>query len=149
MVRNKLISKPRDLLYLGGQGGHGGPGGIGGSGGFGEGPRMAINNINNAIFHMPEGGEIMFRQQDAILDWLSPINFFQRQADISQLREKGTGEWLLADPVFKEWESSSGGTLWCHGIRVCLSPSYATCINHEIQQVPGKQSLCKLILSIK
>ncbi|KAF7343762.1 ANK-REP-REGION domain-containing protein [Mycena sanguinolenta] len=110
---------PRDLMYLGGHGGHGGPGnqqGVGGYGGAGEGPRLAIDNIVNATFNMAIGGKMMFQERDAILNWLSPINFLQRQADISQLREKGTGEWLLADPVFKEWESSSGGTLWCRGI---------------------------------
>ncbi|KAF8146760.1 hypothetical protein K438DRAFT_1627213, partial [Mycena galopus ATCC 62051] len=47
---------------------------------------------------------------------LSPINFFLRHADISQMRVKGTGGWLLADPVFKKWESNSGSTLWCRGI---------------------------------
>jgi hypothetical protein len=52
------------------------------------------------------------------LNWLSPINFFLRQADISQLRAKGTGGWLLEHPLFKEWESGSGRTLWCRGIRV-------------------------------
>ncbi|KAJ7602970.1 hypothetical protein B0H17DRAFT_968868 [Mycena rosella] len=54
--------------------------------------------------------------RDIILNWLSPINFFRRQADISEVREKGTGEWLLADPLFKQWESGSGRTLWCRGI---------------------------------
>ncbi|KAJ6524804.1 hypothetical protein B0H19DRAFT_1042750, partial [Mycena capillaripes] len=54
--------------------------------------------------------------RDIILNWLSPINFFLQQADISQRREKGTGEWLLADPLFKQWESGSGRTLWCCGI---------------------------------
>jgi hypothetical protein len=53
-----------------------------------------------------------------IIDWLSPINFFLRQADISQVRVKGTGEWLLKHPLFTQWESGSGSTLWCHGIRV-------------------------------
>jgi hypothetical protein len=52
------------------------------------------------------------------LDWLSPINFFLQQADISQMREKGTGGWLLTDPLFKKWESGSGRTLWCFGIRM-------------------------------
>ncbi|KAF7343797.1 NACHT and ankyrin domain protein [Mycena sanguinolenta] len=103
----------------GGYGGPGGPGnaqGVGGPGGVGEGSRLAIGNISNATFNVPEGEEVMFWQRDAILDWLSPINFFQRQADISQLRAKGTCEWLLADQVFKDWELSSGGTLWCSGI---------------------------------
>jgi hypothetical protein len=52
------------------------------------------------------------------LNWLSPINFFLRQADILQLQAKGTGGWLLEHPVFEQWESGSGRTLWCHGIRM-------------------------------
>ncbi|KAJ7511611.1 hypothetical protein B0H11DRAFT_1699814, partial [Mycena galericulata] len=54
--------------------------------------------------------------RDVILDWLSPINFFLRQADISQMRAKGTGKWLLENSLFKKWESGSGSTLWCRGI---------------------------------
>jgi hypothetical protein len=54
----------------------------------------------------------------AFLDWFSPINFFLRHADISQVRAKGTGEWLLKHPLFIQWESGSKSTLWCHGIRM-------------------------------
>ncbi|KAJ7030073.1 hypothetical protein C8F04DRAFT_961990 [Mycena alexandri] len=50
------------------------------------------------------------------LDWLSPLNFFPRQQDISEVRVKGTGEWLLEHPIFQQWESESGRTLWCRGI---------------------------------
>ncbi|KAJ7327501.1 hypothetical protein DFH08DRAFT_710342 [Mycena albidolilacea] len=64
--------------------------------------------------HIHNHGEA--ENRDIILNWLSPINFFLRQADISQEREKGTGGWLLADPVFQKWESRSGSTLWCRGI---------------------------------
>jgi hypothetical protein len=63
-----------------------------------------------------EEGIDAFRR--ALLDWFSPINFFQRHADISQARVKRTGKWLLADPLFQKWESGSGSTLWCRGIRV-------------------------------
>ncbi|KAF8180043.1 hypothetical protein K438DRAFT_1603145, partial [Mycena galopus ATCC 62051] len=56
------------------------------------------------------------QNREIILNWLSPINFFLRHADISQQREKGTGGWLLVDPVFKKWESGLGSTLWCRGI---------------------------------
>ncbi|KAJ7336849.1 hypothetical protein DFH08DRAFT_749112, partial [Mycena albidolilacea] len=55
-------------------------------------------------------------ERTQIIEWLSPINFFLRHADISQAREPGTGEWLLADPRFQHWKSSSGSTIWCHGI---------------------------------
>jgi hypothetical protein len=57
-------------------------------------------------------------ERKKIIEWLSPINFFLRQADILQMQAKGTGGWLLADPVFKNWESGLGSTLWCHGIRM-------------------------------
>jgi hypothetical protein len=51
-----------------------------------------------------------------LINWLSPINFFRKQADISQTRQPGTGEWLLTDSCFQEWQSGLGRTLWCHGI---------------------------------
>ncbi|KAJ7041582.1 ankyrin repeat-containing domain protein, partial [Mycena alexandri] len=98
----------------GGKGGAGGLGGQqGGAGGLGEGPVLHIESAN---VHVQGGAEINIRHRDVILNWLSPINFFLRQADISQMRAKGTGEWLLANPVFKNWESGSGSTLWCSGI---------------------------------
>ncbi|KAJ7349653.1 hypothetical protein DFH08DRAFT_696264, partial [Mycena albidolilacea] len=56
--------------------------------------------------------------QDTIINWLSPINFFLQQADIAQMRAKGTGGWLLKHPLFKQWESGSGRRLWCHGIHI-------------------------------
>ncbi|KAJ7021489.1 hypothetical protein C8F04DRAFT_905423, partial [Mycena alexandri] len=55
-------------------------------------------------------------ERKRIIDWLSPINFFLRQADISQMQEKGTGGWLLKHPLFKKWEGGLGSTLWCRGI---------------------------------
>ncbi|KAF7333149.1 ANK-REP-REGION domain-containing protein [Mycena venus] len=60
--------------------------------------------------------ELGAAERKQIIKWLSPINFFLRQADISQARQHGTGGWLLVDPHFQEWESGSGRTLWCHGI---------------------------------
>ncbi|KAJ7432121.1 ankyrin repeat-containing domain protein [Mycena galericulata] len=52
-----------------------------------------------------------------MMEWMSPLNFFQRQADIFSNRQPGTGKWLLASPQFKDWESSQvGSVLWCRGI---------------------------------
>jgi hypothetical protein len=62
-------------------------------------------------------------ERTEIIDWLSPMNFFLRHADISQARQQGTGRWLLMEPHFQEWEFDSGRTLWCHGIRVLVSMS--------------------------
>jgi hypothetical protein len=55
---------------------------------------------------------------ETIIEWLSPLNSFQRQADIFGTLQPGTGEWLLADPLFKNWEVGSGNILWCRGIRM-------------------------------
>ncbi|KAF7365804.1 ANK-REP-REGION domain-containing protein [Mycena venus] len=55
-------------------------------------------------------------ERTQIIDWFSPINFFLRYADIARARQAGTGEWLLVEPHFQEWESGSGRTLWCRGI---------------------------------
>ncbi|KAJ7318040.1 hypothetical protein DFH08DRAFT_942666, partial [Mycena albidolilacea] len=106
----------------GGEGGAGGVGGQqGGNGGVGEGPKLYLDaDIIHIVIHRggrEEGIDITRRE---FLDWLSPLNFFPRQQDISRVREKGTGGWLLADPVFKKWESGSGSTLWCHGIRISM-----------------------------
>ncbi|KAJ6506847.1 ankyrin repeat-containing domain protein [Mycena sanguinolenta] len=54
-------------------------------------------------------------ERSTIIEWLSPINPFQRQRDIFSTLEPGTGEWLLEDPKFKAWEAGSK-PLWCHGI---------------------------------
>ncbi|KAJ7444203.1 hypothetical protein FB451DRAFT_1568475 [Mycena latifolia] len=51
-----------------------------------------------------------------ILDWMSPLNFLQRQADVFGALQSGTGEWLLGEAGFQEWESGSGKVLFCCGI---------------------------------
>ncbi|KAJ7108293.1 hypothetical protein C8R44DRAFT_574530, partial [Mycena epipterygia] len=51
-----------------------------------------------------------------ILDWITPLNFFEQQADIFSAWQAGTGEWLLSDAQFKDWESGSEKVLWCQGI---------------------------------
>ncbi|KAJ7443981.1 ankyrin repeat-containing domain protein [Mycena latifolia] len=55
-------------------------------------------------------------EEKELLDWITSLNFFQRQDDIFSAWQPGTGEWLLSDPQFKNWESGSGGILWCRGI---------------------------------
>ncbi|KAF8197188.1 hypothetical protein K438DRAFT_1672687, partial [Mycena galopus ATCC 62051] len=103
-----------DLTIYGSTGGEGGQGvgqGTGGAGGAAYGPYV---NTGPGIMHIHNHREA--ENRDIILNWLSPINFFLQQADISQVRAKGTGVWLLEHPLFKKWEYGSGSTLWCRGI---------------------------------
>ncbi|KAJ6546724.1 ankyrin repeat-containing domain protein [Mycena vulgaris] len=48
--------------------------------------------------------------------WITPLIFFQRQNDIFASWQPGTGEWLLVDTQFQEWNSGSGKILWCRGM---------------------------------
>ncbi|KAJ7875515.1 ankyrin repeat-containing domain protein [Mycena olivaceomarginata] len=59
---------------------------------------------------------IKAEKRNTILDWLSPLNFLQRQVDIFSTLQPGTGEWLLEDIRFQEWETSSVEYLWCRGM---------------------------------
>ncbi|KAF8149741.1 hypothetical protein K438DRAFT_444234 [Mycena galopus ATCC 62051] len=73
-----------------------------------------INLQQQTITNMDE--HMNFVERAKIIDWLSPLNCFLRHADISSVRQQGTGGWLLSDCRFREWLSDQGGTLWCHGI---------------------------------
>ena len=60
-----------------------------------------------------------------ILDWLSPLNMYQKQQDTLSRRHGTTGSWLLNDATFRDWIDSddSQRTLWCPGDRKCSSCS--------------------------
>ncbi|KAF7319178.1 ANK-REP-REGION domain-containing protein [Mycena chlorophos] len=55
-------------------------------------------------------------ERDKILEWISPINFFIRQQEISRGRQENTGGWLIDHPTFNTWKVESGKLLWCPGI---------------------------------
>ncbi|KAJ7725117.1 ankyrin repeat-containing domain protein [Mycena olivaceomarginata] len=54
--------------------------------------------------------------REKAIEWISPLNSFQRQADIFSKLQPGTGQWLLADTEFKCWENGTSQILWCRGI---------------------------------
>ncbi|KAL8980010.1 MAG: hypothetical protein Q9205_004795 [Flavoplaca limonia] len=53
------------------------------------------------------------QRQENILDWLSPLNFFQTQQDTFTRREDGTGQWFIESDVFQDWLSGTNCTLCC------------------------------------
>ncbi|KAF7305277.1 Ankyrin repeat protein [Mycena chlorophos] len=98
----------------GGTGGQGGQGGLqGGSGGVGQGNTVRINTESVQVYNAQPD------EYDKIMDFLSPINFRQRQQEIFQARQEGTGNWFLEDTRFLEWKSGSTQVLWCSGIPDC------------------------------
>jgi hypothetical protein len=56
------------------------------------------------------------QEQKAILDWLTPFDYFSQQNDFLKLRQAGTGQWLLDSAEFKSWIENSRQTLFCPGI---------------------------------
>ncbi|KAK7050660.1 ANK-REP-region domain-containing protein [Favolaschia claudopus] len=54
-------------------------------------------------------------QLKEILNWLTTINFYERQDANFETWHKGTGYWFLSLPEFKSWLSNSEKVLWCEG----------------------------------
>ncbi|KAJ6549219.1 hypothetical protein DFH09DRAFT_1086977 [Mycena vulgaris] len=142
------------------QGGNGGPGGVlgggrGGGGGDGESPRITYGSIqtqhftqNNISGGIQILGSAASEERTKIIEWLSPVNFFLRHADISNARQSETGGWLLADSLLKQWESDFGRTLWCRGIRAffTVGPPSGKLLNRKCTAGVGKTVLASMVL---
>jgi Cdc6-like AAA superfamily ATPase len=55
-------------------------------------------------------------ENQAIIDWLTPIDYSTQQSDFIARRQKGTGQWLLDSDEFQRWQNDSKQTLFCPGI---------------------------------
>ncbi|KAJ7755758.1 hypothetical protein B0H14DRAFT_2978102 [Mycena olivaceomarginata] len=119
---NKSCMTNNHYTIYGGVGGPGGPGqlqGQGGSGGTGEGNTLhqhfdTVQNVTTV--NIGKGGENAEEERAKLINWVSPINFYQRQSDILGVRQPNTGGWILEDVRFKNWEAFDGTILWCEGI---------------------------------
>ena len=56
------------------------------------------------------------REQQAILDWLTSVDYSPQQNDFIARRQEGTGEWLVESDEFQQWENNKRGILFCPGI---------------------------------
>ncbi|KAH8586341.1 ankyrin repeat protein, partial [Bisporella sp. PMI_857] len=56
------------------------------------------------------------KENQAILDWLSPIDYTSQQHDFIRRRQPGTGQWLLDAAEYREWIGVKKKTLFCPGI---------------------------------
>ncbi|KAJ7434230.1 ankyrin repeat domain-containing protein [Mycena latifolia] len=72
-------------------------------------------------------------KRQKILDWMSPLNFLQRQADVYGTLQPGTGEWLLREAQFQDWESHSGKVLLCRGIPGAGKTVLASLVVHHLE----------------
>ncbi|KFZ17293.1 hypothetical protein V501_01823 [Pseudogymnoascus sp. VKM F-4519 (FW-2642)] len=60
--------------------------------------------------------QIRKHQEQAILDWLTPIDYAPQQSDFISRRQTGTGQWLLDSTEFQSWLMTEKQTLLCPGI---------------------------------
>ncbi|KAK6988485.1 hypothetical protein R3P38DRAFT_2573333, partial [Favolaschia claudopus] len=56
-------------------------------------------------------------KRNKVLDWLTNINFFQRQDAVFATWQQETGRWFLSLCDFVDWLSSSEKVLWVEGPR--------------------------------
>ncbi|GKT57827.1 hypothetical protein ColTof4_09810 [Colletotrichum tofieldiae] len=53
---------------------------------------------------------------EAILDWVTPLDYGSQQSDFIGRRQEGTGQWLLDSTQYLEWTGNEKQTLFCPGI---------------------------------
>jgi Cdc6-like AAA superfamily ATPase len=56
------------------------------------------------------------QEDEAILNWLTPIDYALQHNDFISRRQAGTGQWLLDSTEFKSWLTTDKQTLFCPGI---------------------------------
>lgn len=58
----------------------------------------------------------LLEEHQAIMNWLTPIDYAPQQNDLISRRQEGTGQWLLDSEEFKKWLDESGQTMFCAGM---------------------------------
>lgn len=56
------------------------------------------------------------QQHEAILNWLTPVNYAPLQMDYIGTRQPGTGQWFLNSAEYQAWLQADSQTLFCPGI---------------------------------
>ncbi|OBT47113.1 hypothetical protein VE00_03058 [Pseudogymnoascus sp. WSF 3629] len=72
-------------------------------------------------FAIKSGTEQSSRWQEnqdfqAVLNWLTPINYADQQSDYINRQQPGTGQWILDSASFQTWLNTDKQTLFCPGI---------------------------------
>ncbi|KAK6514668.1 hypothetical protein TWF281_004865 [Arthrobotrys megalospora] len=81
------------------------------------------------------------QQDEAVLDWLTPINYSLQQNDFARQHQPGTGQWLLDSASYQNWLVTKKQTLFCPGIpgagKTILTSVIVNDLNRRFHQDPN------------
>lgn len=72
--------------------------------------RLTRENVVKLVRHQEN------QEWQAILDWLTPMDYAAQQSDFLTRRQEGTGQWLLDSTEFQTWLETDRQTLFCPGM---------------------------------
>lgn len=80
--------------------------------------RQVSSDIRDDVvrLHQRQDNRERYDQHQAILNWLTPIDYAPQHNDFFGRRKEGTGEWLLHSKEFERWIDEEKQTLFCPGI---------------------------------
>ncbi|KAF3182443.1 hypothetical protein TWF788_006346 [Orbilia oligospora] len=96
----------------------------------------AVSDAIGGVASMQQEG-----QHREIFRWLSPIDPFTRQSDFLRRRQKGTGEWFLETPQFKQWLEGKEKTLFCPGIPGAGKTMIASIVSDKLKAVRDQDAV--------
>jgi hypothetical protein len=89
--------------------------------------RSDLKGVTTGIVDLKIGNSIVQDNTALILDQLSAqrkkellnkichVDYLQQHSDFMKRHHSGTGNWFLLDPIYRDWSTSSCGTLVCPG----------------------------------
>ncbi|PWW73241.1 ankyrin, partial [Tuber magnatum] len=101
-----------------------------------------------------------------VLNWLSVVDPDPNFSSALEVREPGTGAWLLEGCEYMDWKEGRGGVLWLYGIPGCGKSVLSATAIEDVQRLcrgsndhalayfyftfsdPEKQNLVNMLLSI-
>ena len=72
------------------------------------------------------------------MNWISTLDFEEEHAFTFEKRYKNTGDWLIKEPVFKQWFNVTDScVLWCYGKRNYLPNIISFVMSWPVLQLTG------------
>lgn len=80
---------------------------------------LAVNKIHRIVHETQTTAKKThaIKQNQEILNWLTPVNYGSQHSDYLQRRHAGTGQWLLDHETYQKWVKEPRRRLFCPGIR--------------------------------